>query len=161
MGLPPAGPAKRPGLVTAAAVIAFVACGLGIVLELISLPDLLDTREVVAANCTGGETGAQATNCHYANRILTQAWTLYVVEVLVWIAMITGGILALTRRTGMVLRLGAIAAILMTIWANQLDWGGESPGGNYVATVLILIFISVPTSRAWFRDARNGAPPAL
>ena len=161
-GYPPAGygtplTARRPGMVTAAAVLAFVWGGFAIIAGLIivaassvisSAADYCNSTTVdssVAADCNA------VTRYSSGFKIIT-AGLIVVAILLIW-----GGVVALTGKNAQILVIGAGVYILLEIVAliiSATSAGGFAGSGlvGIAAPVLIVIFMLNGTSKAWFRS---------
>ena len=124
-GYPPAVAAARPGMVTAAAVLAFIVGGLSIIFDLIAFSVL---------SIVGG------------------AYAIYIILALVAAALlIWGGVQALNGKDGRILVIAAGAAIVVNLIGMIIYFSAGSLLG-LVIPILILVFMFNPQSKAWIQS---------
>ncbi len=147
----------RPGMVTAAAVLAFVFGGFAIIGSII----LLAAGGLVSAandlcNSTTGLSSDTQENCNALSGYsgffkVTEIGLIIVAILLIW-----GGVTTLTGKNSQILVIGAGIYIVLTIVALIAGGGvGFTSILGFVAPILILVFLFNPASRAWFR-AKGG-----
>jgi hypothetical protein len=124
-GYPPAAAAARPGMVTAAAVLAFIVGGLSIIFDLIAFSVL---------SLVGG------------------AYAIYIILALVAAALlIWGGVQAMSGKDGRILVIAAGAAIVVNLIGMIVYFSAGSLLG-LIIPILILVFMFNPQSKAWIRS---------
>lgn len=151
----PAGSA-RPGMVTAAAVLAFIWGGLGILFGLILLfaGSVLSTASSAVCNDTSLDIDTAAA-CNSVSGIgafliIVTLGTIIVAGLMIW-----GGVVALNGKNGQILVIACgVYAILAIISAIASSFGFTSLLG-FVIPVLIAVFMLNAQSKAWFK-AKGG-----
>jgi hypothetical protein len=124
-GYPPAAAAARPGMVTAAAVLAFIVGGLSIIFDLIAFSVL---------SLVGG------------------AYAIYIILALVAAALlIWGGVQAMSGKDGRILVIAAGAAIVVNLIGMIVYFSAGSLLG-LIIPILILVFMFNPQSKAWIQS---------
>lgn len=147
----------RPGMVTAAAVLAFVFGGFAIIGSFLVLvaSSLVATAGQLCANNQLNDAQYQS-NC---NTVAGAGGFLKVVSVgliIVAILLIWGGVVALSGKNQQILAIGAAVYIVLAIVSIIAGGGvGFTSILGIAAPVLILVFLFNPASRAWFR-AKGG-----
>ena len=160
-GFPPAGygaplVAKRPGMVTAAAVLAFIWGAFAIIggLVIIAASSVISTASAYCDSLSSSD--AASVDCNavtgYNGLFKAIAGVLAVVAVL----LIWGGVVALTGKNGQLLVIGAGVFILLEIVelivsATSSNFYGTGIIG-VVAPVLMLVFMLNASSKAWFKS---------
>lgn len=123
-------PTNRPGMVTAAAVLAFISGGLGVLLDLLAFT-------VVGSFGVPG------------------IYVLFVVlSLLVSAALIYGGVLAMQGKSFVILLVVAGVAILLNLISMIVYFSAGAILG-LVIPILIIVFLLNPQSKAWI-TARGG-----
>lgn len=165
-GYPPAGypgglgapGSRRPGMVTAAAVLAFVWGGFAIIfgLVIVAASSLLSAA---SSACSGEANVSTSPACnavaHYSGffKVIT-AGLVVVAILLIW-----GGVVALTGKNGQILVIGAVVYLLLDLVSIFVSISDNTFGTSgivgIVAPVLIIIFMLNPASKAWFQ-AKGG-----
>ena len=160
-GFPPAygAPAGsiRPGMVTAAAVLAFIWGGLGILFGLIGIAAGSVLNSASDAVCSDSRylTSDTAAACDSVSGLGTFLIVVTIVTIVIAGLMIWGGVVALNGKNGQILVIAcAVYAVLAIISVI-----GSSFAFTYllgiVIPILIAVFMLNTQSRAWFR-ARGG-----
>jgi len=148
-------PAKsgRPGLVTAAAVLAFVFGGLGIMSSLV----LLAAGGLVSAASNACQSTAYLDsdtrlNCDAVSGVGTVFTVVSIGLIVVAALMIAGGVTAITGKNGQILVIAcAVYAVLVVVLiVSSAFWFGYVFG--IVLPVLIVVFMLNSQSRGWFRS---------
>ena len=156
-GLVPVQTNQRPGMVTAAAVLAFIFGAFAIIASFFSII-LASVAGVASADCSAYNLNdpqyqsACATVSGYSGGAKVVAVGLVVVAIL----MIWGGVTALSGRNAQILVIGcAIYLVVEIVFAIVASSFGGTVITGFVAPILILVFLLNSGSRAWFR-AKNG-----
>ncbi len=163
-GFPPAGapgygaPAGslRPGLVTAAAVLAFIWGGLGILFGLIGIAAgsvLSSASDVVCNDST--ITYDTAAACNSVSGLGTFLIVVTIGTIVIAGLMIWGGVVALNGKNGQILVIGCAAYAVLAIISVIASGFGFTYLLGFVVPILIAVFMLNSQSRAWFR-ARAG-----
>ncbi len=160
-GYPPAGygapaVAARPGMVTAAAVLAFIFGAFAIIGSLITVAasGVVDYASSICSSVNVNDPQYSA-DCQTVNGYSGFAKVLAIGLAIVAILLIWGGVVALSGKNAQLLVIGCAAYIIVEIiFAIAASFGGTVIVG-FVAPVLILIFLLNPGSRAWFK-AKGG-----
>ena len=154
-GGPPAGSA-RPGMVTAAAVLAFIWGGLGILFGLIAFAagSVLSAASSAVCDSTSldRDTAAACDTVGGAGTflVIVTIGTIVVAALMIW-----GGVVALNGKNGQILVIAcAIYAALAILSIIASSFGFTSLLG-FVIPVLIVVFLLNPASKAWFK-AKGG-----
>ncbi|SDO23914.1 hypothetical protein SAMN04515671_0261 [Nakamurella panacisegetis] len=150
--------ARRPGMVTAAAVLAFIWGAFAIIggLIIMAASSIVSSASAYCNSLTTTDATTVA-DCNtvsgYSGTFKAIAGALAVVAIL----LIWGGVVALTGKNAQILVIGAAVFILLQI--VELIISATSSGSFYgtgiigiVAPVLMLIFMLNPASKAWFRS---------
>jgi hypothetical protein len=151
----PAGSA-RPGMVTAAAVLAFIWGGLGILFGLLGLVAgsvLTSATNTVCDNTS--LTASSAAACESVSGIGTFLVIITIGLIVVAGLMIWGGVVALSGKNGQILVIACAvyaALALITVFGSGFEFTSLL---GFVIPVLILVFMFNGASRAWFR-AKGG-----
>jgi hypothetical protein len=151
----PAGSA-RPGMVTAAAVLAFIWGGLGILFGLIAFAagSVLSAASSAVCDNTSldADTSAACNSVSGASTflVIVTIGTIVVAALMIW-----GGVVALNGKNGQILVIAcAIYAALAILSIIASSFGFTSLLG-FVIPVLIVVFLLNPASKAWFK-AKGG-----
>lgn len=153
-GYPAGAPAggARPGLVTAAAVLAFIWGGLSILGSIIGMAAGSVLGAVGSACAEYDETGACASAAGTGGFLIFIS-IVYIVAagVLIW-----GGVVAMSGKNGKVLTIAGGALILVAL--IQAIAGGFGVMGLFgmIVPILIIVFMLNNASKAWFRS-KGGA----
>lgn len=148
-------PAARPGMVTAAAVLAFIWGAFAIIagLVIVAASSLVSSaadycNSLSDANGTAGCSTVTGYSSFF--KVLT-AGLVVVAILLIW-----GGVVALTGKNGQILVIGAGVYLLLDLLSVIVSVSGNNSASNgllgIVAPVLILVFMLNPGSKAWFRS---------
>jgi len=146
----------RPGMVTAAAVLAFVWGGLGILFGTIGLfagSLLSSTTSAVCDNTT--LTSSTAAACNAASGVSTLLIIITIGLIVIAGLMIWGGVVALSGKNGQILVIacGVYAALaLVSVFSFGFEFTSLL---GFVIPILILVFMFNSDTRNWFR-ARGG-----
>jgi hypothetical protein len=151
----PAG-ALRPGMVTAAAVLAFIWGGLGILFGLIGIAagSVLNSASDVVCN-DRSITADTAAACNSVSGWGTFLIVVTIGAILVAGLMIWGGVVALNGKNGQILVIACAAYAVLAIISVIASSFGFSYLLGFVIPILIAVFMLNTQSRAWFR-ARGG-----
>lgn len=146
----------RPGMVTAAAVLAFVWGGLGILFGTIGLFAGSVLNSATSAVCDDASlTSTTSAACHAANGVSTLLIIVTLGLIVVAALMIWGGVVALNGKNGQILVIacGVYAALaLISVFSFGFEFTSLL---GFVIPILILVFMFNADSRAWFR-AKGG-----
>ena len=145
----PVAPPARPGMVTAAAVLAFVWGAFSVIASLIlaAASSVVDYADDL---CAAGNYYATTGSCDVATvtgtvKFLAVAMAI-VAGLLIW-----GGVVALSGRTGRVLVIAAgVYALLTVVLTIAYEYSGSSIAG-LVVPGLIIAFLLNAQARDWFR----------
>jgi hypothetical protein len=156
----PAG-SGRPGMVTAAAVLAFVFGGFAIIGGIVSTFLGTVANTVVGASCgaagslansEGVDTTDLRNSCTAVRGIGTFAVVVGIGLIVVAAFLIWGGVVAITGKSQQILVIGAgIYIVLVIVNIFALGSFGFLAVTGFIAPVLILVFLFANQSRAWFR----------
>jgi len=164
-GFPPAGspgygaPAGslRPGLVTAAAVLAFIWGGLGILFGLIGIAagSVLSSASDVVCGNNSYLTADTAAACDSVSGwgtflVIVTIGTIVIAGLMIW-----GGVVALNGKNGQILVIACAAYAVLAIISVIASGFGFTYLLGFVVPILIAVFMLNSQSRAWFR-ARAG-----
>ncbi len=148
----------RPGMVTAAAVLAFVFGGFAIIAGIASTFLGSFANSVTSRNCNlngleGADTTALRKACDDANGIGGFAITVGVGLIIVAALLIWGGVMAISGKNQQILVIACAVYIVLGI-VNIIALGSFGFSGilGFVAPVLILVFLFNPASKAWFKS---------
>jgi len=167
-GFPPAGaygqpgygaPAGsiRPGMVTAAAVLAFIWGGLGILFGLIGIAAGSVLNSASDAVCGGNSylTADTAAACNSVSGWGTFLIIVTIVAIVIAGLMIWGGVVALNGKNGQILVIACAAYAVLAIISVIASSFGFTYLLGFVIPILIAVFMLNTQSREWFR-ARGG-----
>ena len=154
-GFPPA-PLARPGMVTAAAVLAFVWGGFAIIAAL-ALAFVSSAVDNVNFGCNSGLNSAELTAaCEDFNSVSGFVKFVAVGLAIVAALLIWGGVVALTGKNGKIIVIASgVYALLTIVQMFAYEFQGTSLVG-LVVPGLIIYFTVNPQSKAWFKA--KGAP---
>lgn len=146
----------RPGMVTAAAVLAFIWGGLGILFGLIGLAfgSILSSASNAVCNSSSLDVDT-ASACNTVSGagtflIIVTIGTIIVAGLMIW-----GGVVALNGKNGQILVIACAvyaALALLSIFASSF---GFTSLLGFVIPVLIVVFLLNSQSKTWFK-ARGG-----
>ena len=149
-------PLARPGMVTAAAVLAFVFGGFAVIASFFSLIATGLTSAVSAACDSVSSTDPNYNaSCSSLGGYSGFFKVVAVGLILVAILLIWGGVVAMSGKNQQILVIGAGVYIILTIVSIIASSFGFTGILGVVAPILILVFLFNPASRAWFR-AKGG-----
>lgn len=139
-------PAGRPGMVTAAAVLAFIWGGFAIIGSFF----LLIGGSILSAACSSSDTATRIGNagCSLGGFLTVVTLGLIIVAAL----LIWGGVAAVSGRSQQILVIACGVYLLLSV--VSLIAGSSFGSGSvigFVAPVLILVFVFNPASKAWFK----------
>lgn len=148
--------AGRPGMVTAAAVLAFVWAAFAIIVGLVVLA-ATSVLSAAGTSCTGGF--ADSDTARACTAVATYSGFFKVLTaglMIIAILLIWGGVVALTGKNGQILVIGAAVYVLLDIISIFVSISNDNFGSSGVlgiaAPVLMLVFMLNPRSKAWFRS---------
>lgn len=146
-------PAKRPGMVTAAAVLAFIWGGFAIIVGLLSVL-ASSVISVVNASCDSLNSAdpSYPANCPMVSSVGTFLKVVSGGLIIVAILLIWGGVVAVSGKNGQVLVIGAALYLVLAIVSIIARSFGGSAVFGIVAPVLMIIFLLNPASKAWFKS---------
>jgi hypothetical protein len=151
----PAGSA-RPGMVTAAAVLAFIWGGLGILFGFLGLVAGSVLSSASSAVCDDTSLSASSSAaCKSVSGIGTFLIIITIGLIVVAGLMIWGGVVALNGKNGQILVIACAvyaALALLSVFGSGFEFTSLL---GFVIPVLILVFMFNTASRAWFR-AKGG-----
>lgn len=146
---------RRPGMVTAAAVLAFIWGAFAIIggLLIVAASSVIATASAYCSSA-GGDL---ANECNVVSRYSGSYKVITAGLIVVAILLIWGGVVALTGKNGQILVIGAAVYILLEIIAliiSASSANGFASSGiiGIVAPVLMLAFMLNGASRSWFRS---------
>lgn len=151
-------PAKagRPGMVTAAAVLAFVWGGLGLFWSVIALLAGSVFSAASSAVCDSNSAYLDSDTRQACSAVSGVGTFLIVVTIgliLVAALLIAGGVTALNGKNGQLLVIACAAYVVLAIVAIIVSGGfGFAYLLGVVVPVLIVVFVMNSQSRAWFRS---------
>lgn len=167
-GFPPAGaygqpgygaPAGsiRPGMVTAAAVLAFIWGGLGILFGLIGIAagSVLNSASDAVCSNSSYLTADTAAACDSVSGLGTFLIIVTIVTIVIAGLMIWGGVVALNGKNGQILVIACAAYAVLAIISVIASSFAFTYLLGFVIPILIAVFMLNTQSRAWFR-ARGG-----
>ena len=154
-GAPPV--SGRPGMITAAAVLAFIWGGFAIIggLLIVVASSALSAVSAGCQSVTGVDPSTDTACAGVAGdsslfKIIT-AGLIIVAILLIW-----GGVVAITGKNGQLLVIGAAVYILLDIVSVIISLSSSGFGFTgvigIIAPTLIAIFMLNPKSKAWFRS---------
>lgn len=148
-------PAARPGMVTAAAVLAFVWGAFAIIggLVIVAASSIVSS----AANYCNSLSDANGTaGCNTVTGYSSFFKVVTAALILVAILLIWGGVVALTGKNGQILVIGAGVYLLLDLISVIVSVSGNNFASSgllgIVAPVLILVFMLNSASKAWFKS---------
>ena len=154
-GAPPV--AARPGMVTAAAVLAFVWGGFAIIGGFFIVV-ASSALSAISASCqsVAGTDAQTAAACADVGGYSSFFKVITAGLIIVAILLIWGGVVALTGKNGQLLVIGAAVYIVLDIvsvivFLTSSGFGFTGVVG-IIAPVLIAIFMLNPQSKAWFKS---------
>lgn len=153
-GFPP-GPPARPGMVTAAAVLAFVWGGFAIIASLLLafVSSVVDNASDFGCNTRFN--GELIAGCEEYNRVTGLVKFLAIGMAVIAALLIWGGVVALSGKTSRILVIAAAVYIVLNlVQMFTYEFSGTYLGG-LVVPVLIAVFVMNPQSKAWFK-AKGG-----
>ena len=142
----------RPGMVTAAAVLAFIWGGLGIVFGLIGLAAGSILSSASDAVCSGSsidlDTRSACDTVSGAGTflIIVTIGTIIIAGLMIW-----GGVVALNGKNGQILVIACGVYAALAILSAIISGFGFSYLLGFVIPVLIVVFLLNAQSKAWFR----------
>ena len=142
----------RPGMVTAAAVLAFVWGGLGILFGLIGLAAGSVLSSAASAVCNDSTLDRDtAAACEAAGGlgtflIIVTAATIVIAGLMIW-----GGVVALNGKNGQILVIACGVYALLAVLSVFASGFGFTYLLGFVIPVLIVVFLLNAQSRAWFK----------
>lgn len=149
-------PAKtgRPGMVTAAAVLAFVWGGLGILFSIFGLlaGSILTTASTAVCNSQTYYDADTAAACSSVNSVGGWLIAITIGTIVVAALMIAGGVTALNGKNGQILVIACAVYAILAILSIILSGFGFTFLLGFVIPVLIVVFLLNTQSRAWFRS---------
>lgn len=150
-------PAKsaRPGMVTAAAVLAFVWGGLGILFSIFGLlaGSILSTASSAVCNPTNTFYDADtAEACDAVSGVGGFLIAITIATIVIAALMIAGGVTALSGKNGQILVVACAVYAILAIASVIISGFGFAYLLGFVIPVLILVFLLNGQSRAWFRS---------
>lgn len=146
----------RPGMVTAAAVLAFIWGGLGILFGLIGLAAGSVLSSASSVVCNGStrdiETAAACDSVSGAGTflIIVTIGTIIIAGLMIW-----GGVVALNGKNGQILVIACGVYAALAILSVIASGFGFTYLLGFVIPVLIVVFLFNAQSKAWFR-AKGG-----
>jgi hypothetical protein len=145
-------PGTRPGMVTAAAVLAFIWGGLGILFGLIGLAAGTFITSASSAICNDSSLSASdSVTCNSVSSIGPFLIIITIGTIIVAGLMIWGGVVALNGKNGQILVIAcAVYAALAILSLFGSGFGFTSLLG-FVIPVLIVVFMLNAASKAWFK----------
>lgn len=159
-GYPPVGyPGRpggtgRPGMVTAAAVLAFVWAAFAIITGLV----IVAASSIVSSAtdyCNSVSDSTAVDGCATVIGYSSFFKVLTVGLMIVAILLIWGGVVALTGKNGQILVIGAAVYLLLDVISIFVSISNHNFGSNgvlgVVAPVLMVVFMLNPRSKAWFK----------
>ena len=146
----------RPGMVTAAAVLAFIWGGLGILFGLIGIAagSVLNSASNVVCN-DSSITADTASACNSVSGLGTFLIIVTIATIVIAGLMIWGGVVALNGKNGQILVIACAVYALLAIISIIGSSFGFSYLLGFVIPILIAVFMLNTQSRNWFR-ARGG-----
>ena len=149
-------PAKtgRPGMVTAAAVLAFVWGGLGILFSIFGLlaGSILTTASTAVCTSQTYYDADTAAACRSVNSVGGWLIAITIGTIVVAALMIAGGVTALNGKNGQILVIACAVYAILAILSIILSGFGFTFLLGFVIPVLIVVFLLNTQSRAWFRS---------
>ena len=148
-------PLARPGMVTAAAVLAFIWGGFAIIGSIISLAasgitSAADSLCSANVNDPNYSAACQSVSGYSSFFKIVSVGLIIVAILLIW-----GGVVAISGKNQQILVIACGVYVVLAI-VGLIAGGGAFTGIiGIVAPVLILVFLFNPASRAWFR-AKGG-----
>ena len=145
-------PGTRPGMVTAAAVLAFIWGGLGILFGLIGLAAGTFITSASSAICNDSSlTASDSATCNSVSSIGPFLIIITIGTIIIAGLMIWGGVVALNGKNGQILVIACgVYAALALISLFGSGFGFTSLLG-FVIPVLIVVFMLNAASKAWFK----------
>jgi hypothetical protein len=146
----------RPGMVTAAAVLAFIWGGLGILFGLIGLAAGSVLSTATSAVCNDATLDRDTvTACNAAGGlgsflIIVTIGTIVIAGLMIW-----GGVVALNGKNGQILVIACGVYALLAILSVIASGFGFTYLLGFVIPVLIVVFLLNAQSKAWFK-AKGG-----
>jgi len=147
----------RPGMVTAAAVLAFIWGAFAIIggVIIVAASSVLSAASAtcvgISSNDPDTAAACRAVSGYSGFFKIVTAGLIVVAILLIW-----GGVVALTGKNGQILVIGAAVYILLQIVSIIVSVSNNNFGFSgilgIVAPILILAFMLNPASRAWFRS---------
>ena len=148
--------AGRPGMVTAAAVLAFVWGGLGILFGIIGLAagSLLTSVSSAACNSTSAyySDATTADVCNTASSVGGFIIAITIGTIVIAALMIAGGVTAISGKNGQILVIACAVYAILAIVSIILSGFGFTFLLGFVIPVLIVVFLLNTQSRGWFRS---------
>jgi hypothetical protein len=146
----------RPGMVTAAAILAFVWGGLGILFGTIGLFAGSVLSSATSSVCDSEYiTSSDSAACNAASGVSTLLIIITLGLIVIAALMIWGGVVALSGKNGQILVIACgVYAVLALVSVISFGFEFTSLLG-FVIPVLILVFMFNSETRAWFR-AKGG-----
>ena len=150
-------PLARPGMVTAAAILAFVWGGFAVILSIISL-FVSGLTSVVSDACTTAQTTDPTYYDAYCRSVGGYSSFFKIISVgliILAVLLIWGGVTTLSGKNSQILVIACGLYVVLAIVGLIAGGGAFSGIVGIVAPILILVFLFNPASRAWFR-AKGG-----
>ncbi len=146
--------AGRPGMVTAAAVLAFVWGGLGILFGIIGLAagSILSTASSAVCNSNTIYDADTADACNAVSGVGGFLIAITIGTIVIAALMIAGGVTAISGKNGQILVIACAVYAILAIVSIILSGFGFTFLLGFVIPVLIVVFLLNGTSRAWFRS---------
>lgn len=149
-------PAKagRPGMVTAAAVLAFVWGGLGILFSIFGLlaGSILSTASSAVCNSGTYYDADTADACNAVSGIGGFLIAITIATIVIAALMIAGGVTAISGKNGQILVIACAVYAILAIVSVIISGFGFAYLLGFVIPVLIVVFMLNGQSRAWFRS---------
>jgi hypothetical protein len=149
-------PAKagRPGMVTAAAVLAFVWGGLGILFSIFGLlaGSILSTASSAVCNSSTYYDADTADACNAVSGIGGFLIAITIATIVIAALMIAGGVTAISGKNGQILVIACAVYAILAIVSVIISGFGFAYLLGFVIPVLIVVFMLNGQSRAWFRS---------
>ncbi len=145
-------PGTRPGMVTAAAVLAFIWSGLGILFGLIGLAAGTFITSASSVICNDSSlTASDSATCNSVTSIgpfliIITIGTIVIAGLMIW-----GGVVAMNGKNGQILVIACAAYAALAILSLIGSGFGFTSLLGFVIPVLIVVFMLNAASKAWFK----------